>query len=303
MKILITGSNGQLGRELAIFCVSKGYEVVGYDHSSLDITNYEKAKRLIHQQNPSIIVNTAAYTNVERAEEEIRSAYSVNSDGPKILAKICKIKDIPLLHISTDFVFDGLNSYSYKELDKTSPLSLYGKSKEKGEENIRNVFDSHIILRTSWMYGYYGNNFVKKIIKLGCERRKLKVVSDQIGNPTSSLNLSNVIIKIIEKLYISQYNWGTYHYCDDMTINRYEYAKLILKIAKNYARIKTENIIPVKSWEFKTDISRPLNSSLNCEKIFSKFNILQYDSMRSLKEFIKVLCGRRQNTTGSPVDE
>ncbi|MCG2757431.1 MAG: dTDP-4-dehydrorhamnose reductase, partial [Desulfobacteraceae bacterium] len=214
MKILVIGSKGQLGHELLIQGNNSGYEILPADLPDLDITDKTQVKHRLEKSQPSLVVNAAAYTNVDKAETEQNLAFAVNRDGPANLAEICALFKVPLIHISTDFVFDGKKSSPYIESDPASPLSIYGKSKQEGENEVRSRLKKHIILRTAWLYGVHGQNFVKTMLRLGKEKEVINVVADQFGSPTSATDLAAAVLQIISRIkYSGDINWGTYHYC------------------------------------------------------------------------------------------
>lgn len=199
MKILVIGSKGQLGHELLIQGNNSGYEILPADLPELDITDKTQVKHWLEKFRPSFVVNSAAYTNVDKAETEIDLAFAVNRDGPANLAEICALFKVPLIHISTDFVFDGKKKSPYIESDPASPLSIYGKSKQEGDNEVRARLKNHIILRTAWLYGVHGHNFVKTMLRLGKEKEVINVVADQFGSPTSAADLAAAVLQIISR--------------------------------------------------------------------------------------------------------
>ncbi|MBC8246185.1 MAG: dTDP-4-dehydrorhamnose reductase, partial [Deltaproteobacteria bacterium] len=189
MKALVTGTTGQLGCELIRQVVDYSFEAVPISEDELDITDFDQIKKIFQGVQPDLVINPAAYTNVDQAESETEKVFRINRDGAENLAKICVDHDIPLIHVSTDYVFDGKKNEPYVEDDPVLPLGIYGESKAAGEQAIDSLLPKHIIIRTSWLYGVYGQNFVKTMIRLGKERQELSVVSDQFGGPTSSTDL------------------------------------------------------------------------------------------------------------------
>lgn len=205
MKILVTGAGGQLGVDVVNFLASN-HEVIGLNRHRLDIANLDRVINTVKEVRPDIIINTAAYTNVDECEKNIDLAYKVNSIGAKNLAIAALESNSQLLHISTDFVFDGEKSSPYLECDITNPINIYGKTKHQGEDMVKEICQRHYILRTSWLYGKNGSNFVKKMLELSESNKTLKVVDDQIGCPTYTKDLVNVI-----ELVITNQAYGTYH--------------------------------------------------------------------------------------------
>ena len=274
MKILLTGSNGQVGFELKNKLSALG-EVVATDREELDLTNLNAIKNFIDQTKPDIIINPAAYTAVDKAESEPDLAYQINATAPEVLAEKAKELDIPLVHFSTDYVFDGLKKEAYVETDKTNPQSVYGKTKCEGEEKIR-THAKHIILRTSWVFGSHGNNFLKTMLRLMQETESLNIVGDQRGSPASASMLSDVTLKIVDMILKNKNfnDYGTYHVTNDGETNWHAYASLIsseamkLNVKKKCAPDQIHSIL---TSECPTAAQRPLNSRLNCEKLKKTF--------------------------------
>lgn len=291
MKILVIGSKGQLGHELLIQGNNSGYEILPADLPELDITDKTQVKHWLEKFRPSFVVNSAAYTNVDKAETEIDLAFAVNRDGPANLAEICALFKVPLIHISTDFVFDGKKSSPYIESDPASPLSIYGKSKQEGENEVRARLKKHIILRTAWLYGVHGHNFVKTMLRLGKEKEVINVVADQFGSPTSAADLAAAVLQIISRIkYSGDINWGTYHYCGHGITTWHKFAEEILNLAKHYIPIKTTNVKPISTAEYPTKAVRPPFSALDCGLIKKNFEISLKPWQDSLKTVIRQLC-------------
>ncbi|MCX8000017.1 MAG: dTDP-4-dehydrorhamnose reductase [Leptospiraceae bacterium] len=210
-NILVTGADGQLGNELQILAKSiANYSFIFTDKDTLDITNLKNLYDYIKNQEISVIINTAAYTNVEKAEEEKEFAYNVNVIGSKNLAQISKEFNLRLIHISTDYVFDGKKSESYLEEDTKNPLSVYGKTKSEGEGAILETYSNAVIIRTSWVYSYFGKNFFKTIVNLASKQKEIKIVSDQIGTPTWAKSLAETTLKLIDHSFT-----GILHYSNE----------------------------------------------------------------------------------------
>jgi dTDP-4-dehydrorhamnose reductase len=274
MKILLTGSNGQVGFELQKKLSLLG-EVITTDREELDLTNLDTIKKFIDQTRPDIIINPAAYTAVDKAESEPNLAYQINVTAPEVLASMAAELDIPLIHFSTDYVFDGLKKEAYVETDSTNPQSVYGKTKCEGEEKVR-THAKHIILRTSWVFGVHGNNFLKTMLRLFKEKDSLNIVSDQWGSPASATMLADVTFKIIDTIFKNKNfkDYGTYHVTSDGETNWFEYASLIaselIKLNVN-TKCMSDQIHPIVSSEYSAAAKRPLNSRLNCEKLKKTF--------------------------------
>ena len=293
MKILLTGSNGQVGFELNKKLRALG-EVIATDRKELDLTNLNKIRTFIDQTRPDIIINPAAYTAVDKAESETEITHLINVSAPKVLASMAAELDIPLVHFSTDYVFDGLKKDAYVETDKTNPQTVYGKTKCEGEEKIRKHV-KHIILRTSWVFGCHGNNFLKTILRLIQEKESLNIVCDQWGSPASSSMLSDVTFKIVDAILKNKNfnDYGTYHVTTEGETNWYAYASLISSEAMKLNLKVTcapDQIHPILTSEYPTAAKRPLNSRLNTDKLKKTFMLelphWESEVKRVLKEII-----------------
>lgn len=273
MKILLTGANGQLGHEIVDLASQLKINLQADTRQQLDITQLEQIKRRIDEVKPDYIINAAAYTAVDKAETEQALAFAINATGVRFLAEIAREFDIPLLHISTDYVFDGRKKTAYIEEDDPQPLSVYGQSKLAGEVFIREIWHKHIILRVSWVFGSYGNNFVKSMIRLAKERSKLRIVFDQQGAPTYAGDIAKTLLKIVVCLNKGQTDWGTYHYTGTPMTNWYEFAKQIVDKAKIRHILALKTILPILALEYPTIASRPYHSELDCNKIARVFTI------------------------------
>lgn len=287
MKVLVTGAGGQLGRELVRLGQSVDFEVHGLNRQQLDITNKNQIQQIFASISPSMVINAAAYTHVDRAENESDLAYAVNKDGPAYLARYCANNQLTLIHISTDYVFDGTKGRPYRESDPISPLGVYGRSKAQGETAIRSILPNHIIVRTAWLYGVYGNNFVKTILKLAAEKSALRVVADQFGSPTSAEDLANALLTIIKKIKDDEKNdWGTYHYCCKGITTWHGLAERIIALAAPHAALKSRQVEAITTAEWPTPAKRPPYSALNCARINSQFGIEPEPWQQSLKQTI-----------------
>jgi len=274
MKILLTGKNGQVGFELAKKLSALG-EVIAIDREDLDLANPEAIRQFIDQVKPEIIINPAAYTAVDKAEFEPEMAYQINVTAPEVLAEKAAELNIPLIHFSTDYVFDGLKKDAYVEMDTTNPQSVYGKTKHDGEEKIRK-HAKHIILRTSWVFGSHGNNFLKTILRLITEKDSLNIVGDQTGSPASASMLADVTLKIADTIFKDKNfsGYGTYHLTNEGVTNWYEYANFIaIEAIQLGLKTKCEpnHIRSILTSEYPTAAKRPLNSRLNTDKIKNTF--------------------------------
>ncbi|MFO7964492.1 MAG: dTDP-4-dehydrorhamnose reductase [Desulfobacterales bacterium] len=274
MTIILFGGGGQLGRALEAADDIRHYSIAVVPRTEADITVFEDVERIFFRQKPALVINAAAYTQVDRAEDDAETAFAVNQTGPDILARACRNYGVPLIHISTDFVFDGCKSSPYTESDSVNPLGVYGKSKAAGEAAVRSRLAEHIIVRTSWLYGCYGNNFVKTVLRLGCEKKHLDIVNDQIGCPTSSHDFAAVLIRMAEKIRKGRTDiWGTYHYCGKGAVSWYAFAKAIIGAASEFSDFPEVAVHPVTTDQYPARAKRPRYSVLNCDKILNAFGI------------------------------
>lgn len=286
MQILVTGANGQVGHEMVRKSPSTDFIVHGFDRSTLDITNKTNVTSIIEKIKPALIINCAAYTAVDKAEDEHEKAFAANQHGPALLAEECLKLHIPLIHLSTDYVFDGEANRPYKETGPVSPLGIYGQSKEAGENEVRSRLADHIILRTSWVYGTHGHNFVKTMLRLGQEREELRIVNDQWGCPTFAGDIADALFVIAGKILSGTFdNWGTYHFCGSTALTWYDFANRIFSMAKKTHTLSVKNIIPIPTEEFPTPVRRPAYSVLDCQKLSSTFSIVLPELTESLKSF------------------
>jgi dTDP-4-dehydrorhamnose reductase len=287
MKMLITGANGQLGSEIVRQATDMGYDLLGVDLPEHDITQPETVNRLIQDYGPSLVLNAAAFTQVDLAESQEKLAWAVNADAALNLALACSGQDIPLIHISTDFVFDGKKKTPYLESDPVAPLSVYGKSKAAGDDHIRDNLENHVIVRTSWLYGVQGNNFVKTMIRLASERETLNVVADQFGCPTTAADLANALLTISRAIFSSpDIRWGTYHYCGQGIVSWHQFAQAIIDMAKKYRDLKANQVNPIPTSAYPTPAIRPAYSAMNCDRILKQFGVHQHPWKDSLKQTI-----------------
>jgi dTDP-4-dehydrorhamnose reductase len=290
MSILLTGANGQVGWELSHRGGQRGLEILALDRSDLDITDPVSVSNEVNRSNVSLVVNAAGYTAVDQAESEPELAFAVNRDGPAYLASACGKAGIPLVHISTDYVFDGKKEGAYLVTDRVSPLSVYGKSKAAGEMEVKKRLREHLILRTGWIYGIHGHNFVKTMLRLGREREVVHVVTDQYGCPTYAADLATTILKIAARfLEGGQIYWGTYHYCGKGVTTWHAFAEEIFRLASGYASLKVKRVEPISTSGYPTPAQRPTSSILDCSVLENTFNIHPRPWAESLAHMLEVL--------------
>jgi dTDP-4-dehydrorhamnose reductase len=265
-RILLTGANGQVGQELQQL-LAPHYELIGIGRHKLDFAHPEKIEQLVREIQPAIVINTAAYTTVDKAESEPDLAEMVNGTASEMLAKAAQTVGAALIHLSTDYVFDGKQSSPYCETDATHPLSSYGRSKLAGEVAIRSHCDLHFILRTAWVYGAYGkSNFVKTMLRLGAEREEVRVVTDQIGSPTWANSIATTIRQLIPHLSLELA--GTYHYTNSGVASWYDFAIAIFEEARLLGfPLKIQRVVPIATADYPTPAHRPAYSVLSCAKI------------------------------------
>ena len=297
MKILITGSNGQLGWELCQRKSQYDKDSFACDLPLFDLTDKDNIIQTIDTVKPDIIINAAAYTAVDPAEKDPETAFKVNRDGVGYLADACKAAAIPLIHISTDYVFDGTKDAAYKETDPISPIGIYGKSKAQGEELLRQTWPNHIILRTAWLYSVHGNNFIKTMLRVGKQNEQLRVVDDQYGCPTSASDLADAILTIADGILNKHMKtWGTYHYSNSGKTTWFKFAQKIFEFAAPYDTFALKQLHPITTEAYPTPAKRPANSVLDCTLISETFSIELIPWESSLEKIIKQLYTGKNNS-------
>ena len=282
MRILVTGSNGQLGSEMvALQTQETPHQWFNLDINELDITDKNAVEQFVVNNKIDGIINCAAYTNVDKAEEDVALCYKVNRDAPQYLAQAIEKVGGFIIHISTDYVFDGTNNIPYTEQDKPNPVTIYGKSKIEGEQYVCESCKQHIIIRTAWVYSSYGKNFVKTMIKLGKEKPSLGVIFDQIGSPTYARDLAKAIITIVNQGIIP----GIYNFSNEGVISWYDFTKHIHQLAN----ITSCKVAPIHTADYPTLAQRPHFSVLDKTKIKNTYNIEIPYWRDSLEECIQLL--------------
>jgi dTDP-4-dehydrorhamnose reductase len=286
-KVLLIGANGQVGQELQLTLPQLG-EVISISRTELDLTNSEKISHLIEEIHPDYLVNAAAYTAVDRAENEPELAQLINATAPKVMAEWSEKFGIKFLHISTDYVFDGRKNTPYLESDTTNPLGVYGRSKLAGEEQIQGSNSNAIILRTAWVYGSYGKgNFVKTMLRLAKEREELKVVVDQVGSPTWAKDIAEAITGL---LINADNPSGIYHFTNSGVASWFDLTKAIFEEAKtNNIPLKIQRVIPITTAEYPTPAVRPAYSVLSGQKISQPLGYIPPYWRDSLKSMLNQL--------------
>lgn len=275
--VLVTGADGQLGQ--CIQNITHQFPSLDFlfaDRNTLDITVANDVLDFFETHAIDWCINCAGYTAVDNAENDQENAYKVNSIGAKNMAQACQKNDVKMVHISTDFVFDGLKTTPYTELDKTNPVNVYGESKLKGENEIKQILDKHFIIRTSWLYSEYGNNFMKTMLGLAQDRQELSVVNDQLGTPTYAGDLARVVLNIIK---LRSQDYGVYHYSNEGITSWFEFAKAIFEESNIELYI-----IPIETKDYPTLTKRPRYSVLDKSKIKKMLNVEILDWRQSLRK-------------------
>jgi dTDP-4-dehydrorhamnose reductase len=291
--ILVVGTTGQIGDAIVRQVGAQDFHLSTPTHSELDITDESSIRRAFLRYRPDIVINAAAYTNVDLAETESQLAFTTNSTGPGLLAAACELTQTPFFHISTDYVFDGKNARPYSENDVVAPLNAYGKSKAAGEQAVRLATTRHIIIRTSWVFSVRGNNFVKSIIKKAYTDSTLSVVCDEWGNPTCADDVGKLLLFLsmhcIEQIRMGlEPRWGTYHFCNEKTVSRLEFAEAIVEAAAKRGMPKRA-VLAMSSSELNSTARRPKNSSLDCALIRDVFGVKTRSWESCLKETLEKL--------------
>ena len=279
INLLVTGSSGQLGQCLKQLLLS-ATDISCYfaAREDLDITNSDELQRFFSEHNFDYCINTAAYTNVEKAESEQKKAFLINAEGAYSIAKACKKHNVVLLHISTDYVFDGMAKTPYQEQDPTNPLNVYGASKLKGEQHIGNTWNKHFIIRTSWLYSQYGQNFLNSMLQFAKQKKALTITTQQKGTPTNANDLAQVLVTIIKT---GNARYGVYHFSNQGEATWYDFAEAIFKAT---GEIDTVNL--AKTEHYATFAKRPSYSVLNCNKLKDTLGITYRNWEDSLKQII-----------------
>lgn len=283
MKILISGQHGQVSRELQRR-LSATCELVVLGRDQLDLAHPHQIRQQVQRVRPDLIINAAAHTAVDQAESEPEAAFAINATAPGILAEEALALDIPLIHYSTDYVFDGSKSEPYNEADAPNPLGVYGKSKLAGEQAITAVQGKHLILRTSWVYSSHGRNFLLTMQRLLQEKPELRIVADQIGAPTWAGTIANSTLALIERWQAGQTGaWGTYHLTAQGETSWFGFAQAIGEALSQQGK-PCATLVPIPSSDYPTPAARPLNSRLDCTRLQREWAVSQPDWQTALRE-------------------
>jgi dTDP-4-dehydrorhamnose reductase len=291
MKILVFGAGGQVGHEVGRAPWPSRYAVLPFDRKAVDITRAAAVVEILRRERPDLVINLAAYTAVDRAENEPEAAWAANCAGAAHLAAACDETAAPLVHLSTDYVFNGRKAGPYHEEDAVDPLGVYGRSKEAGERAVRAAVAHHVILRTAWVFGAAGANFVKTMLKLAGERPVLRVVADQRGCPTAASDIAGALTAIAASIERGEARWGTYHFAGDTPISWHGFAEAIFELAApRFA--PCPKVEPIATDQYPTPAQRPMNSVLDCRRIKEAFGISPPNWRASLAAVIRELLDR-----------
>ncbi len=268
--ILVFGGSGQLGQELMRLAATRRILMHALSHVEVDIVDNVAVAAALARSKPDVVVNAAGYTKVDLAETNIEEARRGNESGPAVVAGACAAARIPMVHVSTDYVFDGSKPDAYRESDPVHPLSVYGRSKAAGENAVRGKLEHHIILRTAWVYSEFGNNFLKTILRLAGTRDELRIVADQYGSPTSAREIAEAILHIAPALLRDRKLSGTYHFAADGFTTWHGFASRVVDIAAPITGQKP-HVIPITAADYPTAARRPANSRLDCRLFVERF--------------------------------
>lgn len=286
MSVLVFGANGQLGHELVARASS--HPVVGLSREQADITKPESIATALARYRPQLAINAAAYTAVDRAEQEPERADAINHLAVANLARACRDRDIPLFHVSTDYVFDGQLNRPYREDDPVCPLGHYGLSKLLGERVLRDTLEQHLILRVSWVFGAHGNNFARTMLRLGRERQRLRVVADQLGGPTPAGAIAETLLALAER-YLQQgaLSWGLYHFCGEPATSWHGFASAVVERGHRLGLLPWLPLVEaIATEEYPTPARRPANSRLDCRRFHETFGLSLPDWRDGLDEIL-----------------
>ena len=294
--ILLFGANGQLGQEMVRASAARGMSLVALSHAEADIADATAVREAIARHKPALVVNAAAYTKVDLAETDVEAARRGNDIGPALLGEACAAAGIPLVHVSTDYVFDGTKPTAYVETDAVSPASSYGRSKEAGERALRAATLRHVILRTSWVYSEFGHNFLKTILRLAATRDELRIVADQRGCPTSTLDLAEAVLSIAPRLIAGEDVWGTYHFAGSGVTTWHGFASRIVAAQAPFTG-RTPRVTPITTAEYPLPAPRPANSELDCSLFARIFGIRARPWTEETDRITRVLVEAQLGTT------
>jgi dTDP-4-dehydrorhamnose reductase len=286
--ILVFGGNGQLAKELARASAQQGISLKALPKDVAYISDPASVRAALNEYKPALLINAAAYTSVDQAEVQIDAAQCANTIGPAVVAAACEAADVPVLHISTDYVFDGTKAGPYVEDDPIAPLGAYGRTKAAGENAVRQAARKHVIIRTAWLYGEFGHNFLKTIVRLAQERDELRIVADQRGCPTSTRDLAGAILGISGRLIARRPVWGTYHFAGAGVATWYEFAARIVDRQAPLTGHRPK-VTPIATRDYPTRAERPANSTFDCSLFESTFGIQPRSWLREADDLTNIV--------------
>lgn len=292
MRVLLLGGNGQVGREVTLAAAGDATStVLAPPRQAVDLADPAAVTGAVRDAAPDVVINAAAYTAVDRAEGDEAAAFAANATGPGHLAAACAAVGVPLLHLSTDYVFDGTRTGAYVEDDPVRPLGVYGASKEAGERAIRAALDRHVIIRTSWVFSRHGNNFVRTMLRLGAERPELRVVADQVGRPTAARDIAVALSSVARRVLAtgSDGPWGTYHFSGAGRTTWHGFAEEIFAVRRRLTGAEPPVVHPITTAEYPTPARRPANSELDCARIAAGFGVVPPDWRIALEADVAAL--------------
>lgn len=290
-RILLFGAGGQLGREIVALAAERGIELTAVGHAELDISDPVAAARALEAARPDALINAAAYTAVDKAESEPDLAARINAFAPGLIAERCARYRTPLVHVSTDYVFDGTKRGAYVEADLVAPLGVYGRTKAAGEAAVRAAHDRHVIVRTSWVYGAHGNNFLKTMLRLAGERDQLRVVADQRGCPTATRDLAEAVVTAALTAAKGDARWGTYHFAGRGVTTWHGFASAIVAAAEPHTGRKPK-VAPITTADYPTPASRPKNSELASDLFERTFGVRAAPWDQRVREVVDTLLAK-----------
>ncbi len=292
--LLVFGSSGQLAREIAFQTMPAGWRLRQLSRQDLDLRNFREVRAIIAGAAPIAVINAAAYTAVDKAEQDRQGAWAVNAEAPVAMAEACAKLEVPFLHVSTDYVFSGDKAGAYREEDEVGPLGVYGASKLEGEKGVRRAWTNHVILRTSWVFSRHGSNFVKTMLRLAGERDEVRVVADQAGGPTCATDIAETLVRLASLLTQRSEGFGTFHYSGVPATTWCGFAEAIFaSLARRGYHIP--RLVAIATKQYPTPARRPANSVLDCSKLLATHGILQPSWPKALEACLSSLL-----TKGAP---
>ena len=293
-RVLVAGAGGQVGRELMGLSAPAHIEMTGLYRAALDICHADAVHAAFDQAKPDIVVNLAAYTAVDKAEDEPLPAFAANRDGPGMLAQACRRRGIPLLHVSTDYVFDGTKTGAWREDDPVGPVGVYARSKAEGEQLVRDALPDHVILRTSWVFGAHGHNFVRTMLGRIGKNPELRVVDDQRGCPTAAGDLARALMVVAQRMLADPVGVaGTYHFANAGATTWFRFAQAIFARAKAHG-LDVPRVVPIPTSGYPTRAQRPANSELDCAKVVATFGVARPSWRDSLPQVVDAILAQRE---------